>query len=145
MLEIQTSLIINASPKKVWEALTDYPRYKEWSTFLQDIQGEPKEGSTLKVTICPPGAKPMPFSPTLTKVQSEQEVRWVGKFLCRHVFQGEHYFQLKKVSENETQFIHSEIFSGLLAPLFKYCFLKNTKNGFELFNQQLKERAEKRE
>ena len=65
-----------------------------------------------------------------------------GKLLFKGLFDGKHSFNLIDNQNGTTTFIHSEDFSGWLVPIFKSQLEKNTKAGFKLMNQKLKELAE---
>lgn len=58
------------------------------------------------------------------------------------LFDGEHIFELKSLSEDTTLFIHRENFYGLLAPFLKKTLVRSTKAGFEAMNKKLKDICE---
>jgi hypothetical protein len=60
------------------------------------------------------------------------------------IFDGDHYFILKPISDSETILIQGEMFSGILVPFFKKMIHGNTKKGFEIFNEALKDKVESR-
>lgn len=143
MIEIKTEIVIDTDQHTLWRVLTELNTYPEWNDFFKTISGEVREGSTLKITITPPNAKPMSFTPKVAKVDPQNELRWRGAFLHSSIFQGEHYFLLEKISDKQTRFIHGEKFTGLLTPIFKLIgFERNTRLGFEAFNLAIKTRAE---
>ncbi|NJM90618.1 MAG: SRPBCC domain-containing protein [Hydrococcus sp. RU_2_2] len=84
----------------------------------------------------------MNFSPTIIKKEENRELRWKGKFIIPGIFDGEHIFILEESSERSVRFIHKEIYTGLLVSLMQKQLNNNTKQGFELMNQALKEKAE---
>jgi len=139
MKKISTVIYIDASPKKVWDIFTDFVNYPSWNPFILNLKGEVKRGKTINVSIQPPSSMKMSFSPKIL-IYSENELRWVGKFLLKGLFDGEHCFTLEDLG-GRTRFIQEETFKGLLVPLFSKT-LKKTKTGFELMNIALKERAE---
>ena len=141
--EIVTAISISASPERVWAVLLDFPCYPEWNPFVRSIEGFPSEGSSLKVTICPPGGKSMTFRPIVLRQIVGQEFRWKGKFLLPGLFDGEHYFGLVPASDSSTQFTHGERFTGPLVPLFRSTLDLGTRAGFEAMNVALKQRAER--
>jgi hypothetical protein len=57
------------------------------------------------------------------------------------VFDGEHYFILKKIGENETVLNHGEVFSGFLVSLLSG-MLSKTEDGFRLMNEAIKAKCE---
>lgn len=142
MLELKTEIIINASAEKIWQVLADFNRYPSWNPFVQEISGSLMTGEQLIVKIVPPGKKGMRFLPILIKVEKPREIRWVGKFLFKFLFRGEHYFILEPMSETQTKFIHGEIFTGLLVPLIEKDLRGAAYEGFVQMNEALKKESE---
>jgi hypothetical protein len=140
--EIKTQIEINASPKKIWEILTNFENYPNWNPFIKQLTGEVKVGSKIKANIQPPEAKAMTFKPTILTYQPNKELSWLGSLFFKGVFDGEHKFELIENANGTTTFIHSERFKGILVPLFKKQLHNNTKRGFEQMNKKLKELAE---
>ena len=142
MKTIKTEILINSTPGKIWELLTDFDGYPEWNPFIKSIQGSLSEGSKLEVKIAPPNEKAMIFKPSVLKVTQEREFRWLGNLGVKGLFDGEHYFVLEQVKDNEVRFIHGENFKGILVGLFGG-MLKKTEHGFRLMNDALKGECEK--
>jgi hypothetical protein len=142
--QISTQIVINATPEKVWNILTDFERYPAWNPFIKSIKGPAIIGQSITARIEPPEALGMTFTPNVLVFNSNQEVRWRGKFIISGLFDGEHIFQLTDNGNGTTTFQQSELFSGILVPLFKKMIDNNTMNGFQLMNQKLKELAEKK-
>ena len=138
---IQTEILIQASPSKVWKTLTDFEAFQEWNPFIQSIQGSLKRGENLRISIQIPGASSMKFTPIIQTVSSNNKLVWKGKFLIQGLFDGEHRFILEPL-EGGTRFLHEESFSGLLIPLFPKSFFEKTKKGFEAMNLAIKRRVE---
>ncbi len=141
--QIYTEILINASPKKVWDILTDFENYPEWNSFITSLTGKVAVGNTITVRILPPNGNGVKFKPVVLAYEPEKEIRWLGKFFIKGVFDGEHQFKLIDNKNGTTTFIQSERFSGFLLPLLKNN-LNNTKVGFEEMNLELKEVAEQK-
>lgn len=135
-MEIQTQIEINASPKVVWEKLTNFYDY-DWNPFIKTIEGDVLQGNTIKVEL---GG--MTFKPEVLKFEEHKEFRWKGKLLFKGLFDGEHFFTLKEKTDGSTIFTHGEIFTGVLVALFKKKLLGETKTGFEEMNAALKKECE---
>jgi hypothetical protein len=138
---IETSIEIDASPKKVWSILTDFAGMASWNPFIKSISGALAPGSTLAVHIAPPGKSGMQFKPTVLAANRERELRWLGRVLLPGIFDGEHYFLLEPIGSDRTRLTHGEKFSGILVGLFGGT-LSATENGFQAMNVALKQRAE---
>ena len=59
--EIETSILINAPPSRVWQVLTDFHAYPAWNSFIRVISGPLHEGARLSLQITPPGKASMRF------------------------------------------------------------------------------------
>ncbi|RKN38269.1 SRPBCC domain-containing protein [Micromonospora endolithica] len=138
---ITTTIDIVASPQAVWEVLTDFAAYPDWNPFMRRVEGTPRVGTKLVVHLSPPGGRGMRFKPTVLVANPGQELRWLGKLGFSGLFDGEHSFVLTANADGTTHLTHSERFSGILVTLLKGT-LKNTRAGFDAFNQALKQRVE---
>ncbi len=139
--EIKTQVVINANPDKVWSVLTDFENYPKWNPFIKSITGNIRIGSQITVNIAPPNGKGMTFKPTVLAYSPNKEFRWIGKLLFKGLFDGEHKFELIENANGTTTFVHSEKFKGILVELFKKQLENNTKKGFEMMNEDLKNYA----
>lgn len=142
MTTISTTIIINASAKKVWEILKDFEAYGSWNPFIPSIQYKDKQEKNLKILICPPNGSAMKFEPIIMENSTEKVFAWQGKLFLKGVFDGYHSFKLEENETGQTTFTQSEIFSGLLVPLFKKSLETKTLEGFKQMNLALKRKAE---
>ncbi|MBQ0733453.1 SRPBCC family protein [Aquimarina celericrescens] len=136
-MEIRTEININATTQKAWQILIDFDNYPNWNPFIKTISGKPEIGNTIKVVL-----PEMTFTPKITAFKTNKELRWLGHFLFKGLFDGEHIFRIHDNADGTITFNHSEKFSGILVPLFKKKLLSETKQGFEAMNIKLKEVAE---
>lgn len=131
--QIQTSILISASPEKVWRILTDFERYPKWNPFIKEIHGAQKVGSQLTVQLTD-----MKFTPTLLSFEKEKHFSWKGKLFLPYLFDGEHSFQLVQKSEQLIEFRHEETFSGILPFFLGKKFFQSIEEGFIQMNEALK-------
>lgn len=141
MFTLSESIDIAASPHRVWEVLTDTAAYPEWNSFMTELSGELRVGSRLAVTIEPPGGRTQRFTPTVTDLEPERHLAWLGRLLVPGLFDGAHSFVLEPLGEDSTRFTQSERFTGLLVPLLRG-MLRSTGDGFAAMNSALASRAE---
>jgi hypothetical protein len=139
---IYSSIVINASPAKVWAVLMNFDAYPKWNPFIKSITGEPIVGKHITAHLCPPGQKGMTFKPRLLQNRANREFRWIGSLIVPYLFDGEHTFLLDDNGDGTTTFHHFERFRGILVPLIAKMLDVNTLQGFELMNAKLKERVE---
>ncbi|PKG41568.1 SRPBCC domain-containing protein [Psychroflexus sp. MES1-P1E] len=136
--QIKTSITINASRQKTWEILTDFEKYSDWNSFIKSVSGEVIVGNRIKVKL-----QGMIFKPVVMTFKENIEFKWLGHLLYKGLFDGEHRFYLTDNEDGSVNFEQSENFSGILVNLFSKSLDKNTRNGFEQMNKELKVLAEK--
>lgn len=142
MKNIQTEIIINASAEKVWNILTDFAKYHEWNPFIKNSKGEARVGATLENSMHLEGQKPQIFKPKVLEARPNQSFRWLGSLFIKGLFDGEHYFRLEPLNENQVKLIHGENFSGILVGMILKMVGEATEQGFIKMNEALKARAE---
>jgi hypothetical protein len=132
---------IDAPVQAVWAELSAVSAYPEWNPFITTFEGELVVGSRVEVRIAPPGGRPMTFRPTITAVEEERCLEWLGRLLVPGVFDGRHSFQLEDIGQGRTRLTQTEAFSGVLVGLTGKT-LERTRVGFEAMNQAVRLRAE---
>lgn len=135
--QITTAIDFDATPDKIWDTLTDFANYPLWSDFIQNIEGSPVVGNTLKVTL--PG---MTFKPRVLTSEPEKHFSWLGHLLFKGLFDGEHRFILSALPTGGTRLEHTEEFSGILAGLFRRKLDTSVRDNFIMFNIALKKAVE---
>jgi hypothetical protein len=139
--ELRREIEIDAPPESVWAVLSDFAAYSEWNPFIRRIGGELREGARLEVRIEPPGARATTFKPTVRAVETNRELRWLGRLLLPGVVDGEHSLRIEPLDGGRSRFVQSERFTGLLVGLVGGTLAK-TEAGFEQMNTALKARVE---
>lgn len=135
-LTLTTQITINASPEEIWTELIDFKSYPEWNPFINKIEGIPLKGNKLKATIAD-----MKFKPLILESIPNKKLVWLGKLGIKGLFHGEHSFEIIP-QQKGCKFIQNEKFSGILVPFFKNKLMKETKEGFNSMNKELKKRVE---
>lgn len=141
---LSTEIIIQASPQKVWDVLSDFDAYPQWSSFVKSVKGEVKTGKKIAVLLHPPQGNPMMFKPTVLTWDEHKKFSWLGHLLVKGLFDGEHIFELVDNQDGTTTFKQSENFNGILVPFLRKMLDGKTKQGFDVFNEQIKQRVESR-
>lgn len=136
--EINTEIVINASPEKVWAVFTDFKEYPKWNRFVNAISGDMIVGKKIKIVV-----QGMKIQPELLVYEKNKELRWVGHLLVNGIFDGEHYFVLVDNGNGTTTFKHGEKFKGILIPLLKNYLENKMKKSYYKMNEKLKEQVEK--
>ncbi|HEY6536236.1 MAG TPA: SRPBCC domain-containing protein [Candidatus Nitrosocosmicus sp.] len=140
--EIRTEIIINASPEKTWEVLTNFNNFSQWNPFIRQIIGEPKVGTKLQINLLTSSGKTRSYNPTITKVEPLHELRWIGKFIIPGIFDGERIFIIEPIKSNQVRFVHIEIFKGLGVSLSGSRLDEDVSKSFEKMNNAFKEKVE---
>jgi hypothetical protein len=141
--EINTEIIINATPEKVWKLLTDFDNYPSWNPFIVSIKGKPEPGQKLEATFQSAPGSQMSFRPKVLVAEPQKRLQWIGRLLFPGLFDGKHSFELIANSNGTTTFRQYEVFTGILVPLFSKSLDTNTANGFNAMNRKLRELAER--
>ena len=141
-MELTTSTHVDAPPETVWRVLTDFDEYPEWNPFLR-VTGRANEGAHLSVELRPPGRRATTFRPTVTRVESGRELRWLGHLLVPGIYDGEHRFRVDPEGDG-SRLTQSERFEGLLVGVVNRWLGvgASVEAGFEAMNGALKSRAE---
>jgi hypothetical protein len=142
-MQLRTEINIKAPAEKIWSVLTDFQKYPEWNPMIKSFSGSLIEGSKVAVKLEQPGSAPMRFKPVITKVVQGQQFAWKGQLISSLLFGGEHFFEIRDNGNGTCTFLHGENFTGMLIPLLKKMLAGNTKRGFQLMNEMLKERCER--
>ena len=138
---IDTEILIQASPQRVWQVLTDFSAHAEWNPFIVSLQGRAEWGQRLLVKIRTGEGKQHVFKPVVLQATPPTRLRWLGRFGMPGLFDGEHDFELE--AQGGATLLHQrESFQGYLVPLLWKSVEPATRAGFEAMNRALKARAE---
>lgn len=135
---LTSTITIGATPAQVWDVLTDFPAYGEWSNF-SSVDGTAEHGTRLHIRM--PG---MSFRPYVTAATLHQELEWSAKILTERLFLGRHTFTLTGQDGGTTLVTNRETFSGASVVPFRRLFASRDDDGYAAFNQALKKRVESR-
>ncbi|MGO9421298.1 SRPBCC family protein [Roseiarcus sp.] len=140
--EIKTEIGIEASPSRVWEVLTDFPRYPEWNPFVLEVQGDVYQGAAIHYRFEMPRGIRIRTAAVVLRFQPDSELRFSAHFLAPTVFRGDHYFAIESKGQNSVVFHHGEIISGFLFPPVQLILQTQGPPIFQALNKALKRRAE---
>ena len=139
MVEIVTSVDIDAPPERVWAPLSDFASYPSWNPMVERATGTSAEGDSAVLRYRSSVGILLRFRVRITRSEPDRELRWIGVSLG---VTGDHYFRIESRGTDACRLVHGEIFSGgpasLLAPVFR-----RQVPVFERFNRALKAEAER--
>ena len=130
------TILINASPEKVWTALSRIDQWSNWQTDIKKpkLNGELKPDSTFAWNSG--GAK---IYSTLHTVDPFNRLGWTGKTFGMFAV---HNWTITK-ENNQTQVVVDESMEGFLASIFKKAFNKNLDKGLQTWLDLLKKECER--
>ena len=145
MRTIEAVTTIAATPQQVWDVLTDFPRYSQWTTYIQRLDGRPEVGNRIKVVLGPPDRKPYVVRTPVLEATPGVRLAWAAVipgagWLPHAIYTGAHEFLLTALADDVTRLTHREYFSGLIARLTKEG-PRGGDEGFDAFNKALKNRV----
>lgn len=142
MKTIETNIVIDSTPQKVWNILTNFKEYELWNPFMTKVVGDANLGSKIEVNIKTMNGKKRTYYPIITKCETNSELRWKGKSILPGVFDGERIFILERSVDEKVSFSHKEIFSGLGVKFVGNKLDEKLRDSFVRMNEALKIRAE---
>jgi len=143
MHELRTDIEIAASAQEIWDVLVDFPVYSRWNPFIRHVQGIAEEGSSLEVSIHPPGARRTKIRATVLVADPPREMRWRAQLIFPEVFEIDHQFLFTPLPGGEVRFEQNFASSGLMALLLRESVDRSIFRGFREMNSALKGRVER--
>ena len=140
--DVEAETVVDASPERVWEVLTDTAAYAEWNPVIVRLSGELRPGATLEFVNRGQDGREMTFRPRVLKAEAGRELRWLGQVGVPRLFDGEHYFVLTPLPGGRTRLQHGEHFRGVLVPLVRGWLRRTIEPDYAQVNAALGARAE---
>ena len=145
MRTVVATMEIPAGPQAVWAVLTDFPRYPEWSTYIQRVEGSAEQGARLRVVLGPDGQRPYDVRTPVVAAVPGIRLAWAAvipaaPWLPSAIFTGAHEFVLAALPDGGTRLTQREYFGGLVSRLSNEA-ARGADEGFAAFNEALKRRV----
>ncbi len=141
-LRLETEVFMASTAEQVWAVITDFARYADWNPAIPSAEGEARVGSVLKVVIEWPGLKRGHYVLSVTEVERDRALAWLGHMGVRGLMDGDHRFVIEPLSTGGVRVRQVEDFSGLLIPIMAPWLRDNVLRGFVAVNEALKRRVE---
>lgn len=139
---IHTEIIIEASPKEVWETLIDFDSYPKWASFFVGMEGEIKNnGNVTAYFQQKPNAKPIKVKHSIF-YQPGKLFGWSEPILLG--MKDNHQYIVEKLANGTTKFIQSDEIRGGVTWLLGDYICRLALKGYPAFNKSLKMEVEKR-
>lgn len=136
-MDCAVSATIQAPPARIWALLTDAGGFPRWNTTVTSMEGEIREGRTLRLKV--PAAGERVFRPKVARVVEGREMVWTDGMAP--MFRGVRTFTLTPSADGATGFSMREELSGLMLPLIRSS-LPDFGPIFETYAADLKRAAE---
>ncbi len=139
MKEFATTITIRATAGSIWNILIDAPRWAEWNTTVDRVDGTIAAGEkiTVHARISPGRAFPV----TVSEFVPNQKMVW-SSAMPLGLFKGARTYTLTPLPDGESvEYSMREVFSGPLAPMITKS-IPDLQPAFEEFAQALKAHAE---
>ncbi len=141
MNEIFTAIEIAASASDVWKVLTDFDAYPEWNSMMRPEGTEIRPGARLRIHVRMSAWLRFSFRPTIRSADPGRELAWKGRLPAR-LLQGVHSFIIEPRGNNRVRFVHREVFSGFLVPIYMWLMAAWATRAYAKMNEEIKARVE---
>jgi hypothetical protein len=137
-----TQLIIDAPRSRVWEVLSDFGAYSQWSATMQarELPSQVAPGERAMFCAVPGRDWERLFEVEILRVEPPALLEWQGG--VPDTFFGVHRFELQEEGPDRTLFTNSEFFSGSMVESMMQKHGDAAREEFEEFNEELRKRAE---
>lgn len=112
---VHSEITIQASSQEIWLVLTDIQKIKEWNPVLVPVEGELKEGVTLKYEFYQEGDEPIVMSAKVKEMIDGKLLNQAGGMFGILTF--DHKYILEP-SHGETKVIIHEDYRGIAVPFW---------------------------
>jgi hypothetical protein len=143
MPSLYAEIEINASRRRVWQALVRKDQWLYWNTYLYDCEpNQPfEQGREVCLSIRRlPGEEETAFQPIVTLLQPEVCLKGVSSIPG---FLNENVFQLQETGRDRTKYVHQENFSGLLTRAIFPFIRQDEQQGIRRMARELKRSVER--
>ena len=144
MPTLYAELEIEAPRSRVWKALYHKQKWYRWNTFLFDC--DPVHPFTLGAETSLslrrfPEEEETEFQPLVTVLQPEVCLAWVSQI---RGFRNEYVFELMDIGIDRTRYVHRNIFSGFLTPVFLPFIREDEQQAIKRMARDLKRYVERK-
>ncbi len=144
---VYTDIVIDASQEEVWTVLTDWANMPNWSSSLQGLSGDIRDGGSVVATfiaIDPTTGDPLSIDLPHTLIYEEGVLfGWADPLALVPGITDNHLYRLEAISECQTRFIQTDEFQGTNPDFTTEVLATLSETGYNEFNAELKAEVEK--
>ena len=133
---VHSEIVIQASPAEVWSVLTDVQKMKEWNPVLVPVEGELKEGATLKYKFFQKSSNAVVISARVKQMVEGKLLNQSGGIVGILTF--DHKYILEP-SNGGTKVIIHEDYRGIAVPFWNPNLVEKA---YSRLNKALQDRIE---
>lgn len=139
MKSFQTSILIEAPAARIFALLTDLPRWTQWNTTVDRVEGSCSPGG--RVTVHAKASPGRAFPLKVSEIDAPHRMVWTGG-MPLGLFTGTRTYSLTEGPDGRVRFDMSETFTGLMAPLITRS-IPDLQPAFDELARCLKQAAER--
>lgn len=143
MIEISTTIQIDAPARRTWELLTDFALYPHWNPLVRRISGALARGERLELLMELPEIPPFRLHPVIETLVPDRELAWLSRLAIPGILSWRYCFLVEELTPEQQRFSQVMTFAGLLAPLFAPIMRRFLLAGAEQMNRALRKWAGK--
>ncbi|MBX2963321.1 MAG: SRPBCC domain-containing protein [Cyclobacteriaceae bacterium] len=132
---IYTEIVIDAPKERVWTVLTDFNNIAQWSTTLQNLEGNLSNGSKTIVDYIFKG-KLRKIKHTMVEFENGTQFGWSDTIIP--FVKDYHLFRVEDLKDGRTKFIQKDEVKGFFAFLVANMLMNEMSKTYPEFNQLLK-------
>ena len=133
---------ITAPLADVWDALVDFDHYDRWNPFTPRVETNFATGSPVTLHIDMPGRSKSVRVEWINLVEPRQTICWGMQLGHASILCANRWQMLRDLGDGHTEYLTTDYFSGLAAPLVMALYGEPTRLGFQSVADGLKKYVE---
>ncbi len=114
-VKIENRIGIAAPADRVWDVLTDFPRWRDWNAVNPEINGKLGMGATLDVVEQLPGREARRLAATVTDWEPLNQILW--RVARGPMARSLRFLEIEALTDTACIFANGEVWEGPLGPL----------------------------
>jgi len=137
----QHAVEIQAPAAKVWDVLTDFPRYGEWNGFVSECRCDLRPAGLIQMTVHL-GPKPQKVEEVINAVQPGVGFNYSMKPAPLGMLKSLRAHRIEPIAQGKCRYVSEFELTGPMALVLKLLLGKRLEAGFADMTQGIKRRAE---
>ncbi len=138
---LRSDIVVEASPHRVWELLTDVTSYPEWNPLVPHMEGTLQRGEEVTLQLSPTGQPQRDLEVKVAKAVPGEELVLRTRVGWIPVLVAEHRLFLEPTEDGGTHVMQRQDLKGPLVPFIKDTILA-VLDGIVAMNKALKARLD---